>query len=78
MPRTPFAALLIAAALPLPFSAHSQAAQADPTAGSSTASVPLTERAKFFGNPTKGNADQVPRGARIPALGGLRRCKSSP
>ena len=34
--------------------------------------------AKFFGNPTKGNADQVPRGARIPALGGLRRCKSSP
>ena len=27
---------------------------------------------------TFGNAEQVPRGAVIPVLGGLRRCKSSP
>ncbi len=62
MPRTLSAALLIAAALPLPFSAHAQAAQTDQTAASSIASVPLIERTKFFGNPTKAGGRISPDG----------------
>ena len=57
MPRTPFTALLIAAALAL-----AACAQPTPRPAPTAAGVPLIERSKFFGTPTKAGGRISPDG----------------